>query len=145
MLISESIFISRKPELIWDYWMDVTNDVHWRDGIIKAVWTSQPPYGIGSTGEHTHKNMGILYWEVTRFEDGRSFEFKHTVGGLKGSVGFFHVEPENDGSLIKVKMKISGPFIMRLMLLFMGSMMRKNVRGDIEKLRELLEKQDTNA
>lgn len=120
--------------------MDVSNDVHWRNGIIKAVWTSQPPFGIGSTGEHTDKNMGILYWEVTRFEDGKYFEFTHTAGGLKGSTGFFQVEPENDSSLIKVKMRISGPFIMRLMLLFMGSMIRKNVHGDIEKLRELLEK-----
>lgn len=145
MLINESIFISRKPELVWDYWLDVTNDVHWRNGIIKAVWTSYPPYGIGSTGEHTDKNMGILYWEVTKFEDGKSFEFSHTAGGLKGSVGFFQVEPENDGSLIKVRMKIIGPFIMRLMLLFMGSMIRKNVRGDIEKLKELLEEQDTDA
>jgi hypothetical protein len=31
--------------------MDVANDVQWRNGIIKAEWTSQPPYGIGSTGE----------------------------------------------------------------------------------------------
>ncbi len=145
MLINESIFILRKPELVWNYWMDVTNDVHWRNGIIKAVWTSDPPYGVGSTGEHTDKNMGILYWEVTRFEDGKSFEFTHTTGGLKGSVGFFQVEPGNEGSLIKVKMRISGPFIIRLMLLFMGSMIRKNVRGDIEKLRELLEKQDTDT
>jgi len=145
MIINESISIAREPELIWKYWMDVSNDVYWRNGIIKAVWTSHPPYGIGSTGEHTDNNMGILYWEVTRFEDGKSFEFTHTAGGLKGSVGFFQVEPENDGSLIKVKMRISGSFIMRLMLLFMESMIRKNVRGDIEKLRELLEKQDTDA
>lgn len=145
MLISESLFISIKPELVWDYWMDVTNDVHWRNGIIKAIWTSDPPYGIGSTGEHTDKKMGVLYWEVTKFEDGKHFEFTHTFGGLIGSVGFFQVEPDKDGSLIKVKMSISGPFIMRLMLLFMGSMIRKNVRGDIEKLRELLEEQDTDA
>lgn len=145
MLISESLLISNKPEFVWQYWMDVTNDVHWRNGIIKAVWTSHPPHGIGSTGEHTDKNMGVLYWEVTRFEDGKSFEFTHTSGGLKGSVGFFHVEPDKEGSLVKVKMRISGPFVMRIMLLFMGSMIRKNVRGDLEKLRELLEKQNTDA
>ena len=83
MVINESISISRSPESIWSYWMDVANDVLWRDGIIKAIWTSKPPYGIGSTGEHMHKNM--------------------------------------------------------------GGTMRKGVRGDLQKLKELMEKQNTNA
>jgi len=140
MLIDESISISRNPESIWSYWMDVTNDVQWRNDITKAEWTSQPPYGIGSTGEHTHKDMGAMNWEITRFEDGSSFEFIHTAGGLKGSIAFFQVEPENNGSHVHVQMRMSGPFIMRFMMFFMGSMMRKGVRGDLQKLKELMEK-----
>jgi hypothetical protein len=34
---------------------------------------------------------------------------------------------------------------MRFMMFFMGSMMRKGVRGDLQKLKELMEKQDSNA
>ncbi len=145
MLINESISISRNPESIWTYWMDVTNDVHWRDGIIKAEWTSPPPYRIGSTGAHTHEKMGILYWEVTKFEDGRSFEFIHTAGGLKGSIAIFQVEPEVNGSRVQVQMKMTGPFLMRIMMFFMAGIMRKGVRGDLHKLRELLEKQNTDV
>lgn len=144
MLINESLLIAKKPESIWSYLMDVNNDVQWRNGIIKAQWISEPPYGLGSTGKHTHKDMGALIWEVTRFEDGNSFEFIHTEGGLKGSRAFFQVEPENNGSRLNVQMSISGPLIMRLMMLFMGSMMRKGVRGDIQKLKEILEAQQKN-
>jgi hypothetical protein len=125
--------------------MDVTNDVHWRNGIIKAVWTSQPPYGIGSTGEHTHEKMGILYWEITKFEDGRSFEFIHTAGGLKGSIAIFQVEPEGNGSRINVQMRMSGPLFMRFMMFFMGRMVSKGVQGDLQELKEIMEKQDTDA
>lgn len=145
MVINESISILRNPESIWNFWMDVSNDVQWRDGIAKAEWTSQPPYGIGSTGEHFHKDMGGMKWEVTAIEEGRSFEFIHTAGGLKGSIAFFHVEPENNGSCVKVQMRMSGTIIMRLMIFFMGATMRKGVRGDLQKLKVLLEKQDTNA
>jgi hypothetical protein len=145
MVINELLSISQKPESIWGYWMDVTNDVQWRNGITKAEWTSQPPYGIGSTGEHIHEKMGAMIWEITRFEDGRSFEFIHTAGGLKGSIAFFQVEPENNGSRVIVQMRMSGPIIMRFMIFFMGSTMRKGVRGDLQKLKELLEKPDTNA
>lgn len=145
MLINESIVISRDPESIWDYWMDVSNDVHWRNGMIKAEWTSEPPYGIGSTGEHTHKDIGKMSWEVTGIEDGKSFEFIHTAGGLKGSVAIFRVEPENNGSSVNVQMKVSGPFIMRIVVLFTAGTMRKGVQGDLQMLKELLEKQETNG
>lgn len=140
MLINETLSISRNPEPIWNYLMDVSNDVYWRNGITKAEWTSQPPYGIGSTGEHIHKDMGAMNWEITGFEDGRSYEFIHTAGGLKGSIAYFQVEPENNGSRVKVQMRVSGPLIMRIMMVFMGKMMRKGVRGDLNKLKELMEK-----
>ena len=125
--------------------MDVSNDVHWRNGITKAVWTSQSPYGIGSTGKHTHKDMGDMNWEVTSFNDGSSFEFIHTAGGLKGSIAIFNVESENNGSRVNVQMRMSGPIIMRIMMLFMAGIMRKGVREDLHKLKELMEKQDTDA
>ena len=141
MIINESISILRNPESIWSFWMEVSNDVLWRDGIIKAEWTSQPPHGIGSKGEHTHKNMGIMKWETTRIEDGRSFEFVHTSGGLKGSIAYFKVEAENKGSRVTVQMRMSGPIIMRFMIFFMGDTMRKSVRNDLLKLKKLLEKQ----
>ncbi|MCW8802398.1 MAG: SRPBCC family protein [Candidatus Bathyarchaeota archaeon] len=145
MVINEAISIARKPESIWQYWMNVSNDVHWRNGITKAVWTSEPPYGIGSTGEHTHKDMGVMNWEVTSFNDGSSFEFIHTVGGLKGSIAIFSVESENNGSRVNVQMRISGPLIMRIMMLLMAGIMRKGVREDLYKLKELMEKQDSDA
>jgi len=145
MVINESLSISQKPESIWGYWMDVTNDVQWRDGITKAEWNSLPPYGIGSTGKHIHEKMGTMNWKVNKFEDGRSFEFIHTAGGLKGSIAFFQVEPENNGSRVQVQMKMSGPIIMRFMIFFMGRMMRKGVRGDLQKLKELMEKQNANG
>jgi len=145
VVINEAISIARKPESIWQYWMNVSNDVHWRNGITKAVWTSEPPYGIGSTGEHTHKDMGVFKWEVTSFNDGSSFEFIHTVGGLKGSIAIFSVESENNGSRVNVQMRISGPLIMRIMMLLMAGIMRKGVREDLYKLKELMEKQDSDA
>jgi hypothetical protein len=145
MVINEEISIARKPESIWQYWMNVSNDIHWRNGITKAVWTSEPPYGIGSTGEHTHKDMGVMNWEVTSFNDGSSFEFIHTAGGLKGSSAIFSVESENNGSRVNVQMRISGPLIMRIMMLFMAGIMRKGVREDLYKLKELMEKQDSDA
>ncbi|MBT3254748.1 MAG: hypothetical protein HN995_06340 [Candidatus Marinimicrobia bacterium] len=139
MLINKTLSIARDTQTIWDFWLDVSNDTKWRGGITKAEWTSPPPHGVGSTGEHTHKDTGILKWEMTQLDDGHSFEFKHTEGALKGSIAFFQVEPEDVGSRVTVQMRLSGPIVMRIMMLFMGGMMRRGVRGDLQKLKEILE------
>jgi len=141
MIINESTSISQNPESIWNFWIDVSNDVQWRDGITQAEWTSPSPYAIGSTGKHIHKDIGAMDWKITRLEDGSSFEFIHTTGALKGSIAFFQVEAETRGSRVNIRMRISGPLIMRLMMVFMGRTMRKGVRGDLQKLKELMEKQ----
>ena len=119
--------------------MDVSNDFHWRDGIIKAEWTSKPPYEIGSTGERTHKDMGVMNWELTSIENGSSFEFVHTAGGLKGSFAMFQVEAENTGSRVNVQMRLSGPFIMQIIISFMGITRRKGVRNYLLKLKDIME------
>lgn len=139
MVINESISISQNPETIWNFWIVVTKDVQWRDGIIKAEWTSQPPYGIGSTGVHYHKDLGAMNWEVIRFEDGRYFEFIHREGKLKDSIASFHVEAGKSGSQVSVHAKIMAPFYMRIILLFMRGMMIKGMQADLKKLKELME------
>ena len=96
--------------------MPVSTDAHWRSGITKAKWTSNPPYGIGSTGIHYTKDLGEFHWKIIRWQDGRYFEFIHTEGRLKGSIASYHVEPENGGSLVSIHAKMTEPFIMRFIM-----------------------------
>ena len=86
-----------------------------------------------------------MSWEVTRFEDGKSFEFIHRAGKLKGSTAYFEVVPEGPGSCVTIQAKISGPLLMRFMLLFMGGMMKKGMQGDLQKLKELMETRDSKV
>ncbi len=143
--INESISISQTPQKIWAFWLLITEDIYWRDGIVKAEWTSPPPYGVGSTGVHHHKDVGAMSWEVTRFEAGKSFEFIHRAGRLRGSTACFEVAPEGPGSRVAVHAKISGPLLMRFMMLFMGAVMKKGMQDDLQKLKELMEKQDSKV
>ena len=138
-----SIAIDQKPEVIWDFLMLITEDIHWREGIVKAEWTSEPPYGVGSTGVHYHEKMGAYEWEVTRFEDGHSFEFIHRKSPLSGSTALFEIESEDQGSVVRMKANLTGPPIMRFMMLFMTRMMRKGLEGDLIKLKELMENKDS--
>ncbi len=141
MEINESISISQSPESIWDFWLPVETDAQWRGGITKAEWTSQPPYGVGSCGVHYANDIGAMSWEVIEWEDGRYFLFIHTKGRLKGSIASYHVDPENGGSRVSIKAKMKGPFIMRVLMVFMKGKMTKGIKEDLQRLKNLMEKQ----
>jgi len=139
MEIIESISISKSPEKIWNFWMPVTTDVQWRDGITKAEWTSKPPYGTGSTGIHYHKDFGAMPWTIIRWEDGRHTEWVHRESRMKGSIASYHVEPDNGGSLVSIYAKMVGPLFMRIIMVFMGGKMKKGIKADLIKLKALME------
>ena len=140
MEINESISISKSPDAIWNFWVPVTTDVQWRDGITKAELTSQPPYGVGSTGIHYHKDLGPMPWTIIKWENGRHMEWVHRESRIKGSIASYHVEPENGGSRVTLHAKMVGPLFMRIIMVFIGGKMKKGVKADLQKLKVLMEK-----
>jgi hypothetical protein len=140
MEINESISISKSPDEIWNFWIPVSTDVQWRDGITKAELTSQPPYGVGSTGIHYHKDLGPMPWTIIKWENGRHMEWVHKESRIKGSIASYHVEPENGGCRVTVHAKMVGPLFMRIIIVFIGGKMKKGVKADLQKLKVLMEK-----
>jgi uncharacterized membrane protein len=145
MEIKESISILQSPKKIWDFWMPVTTDVKWRDGITKAEWTSQPPYGIGSTGTHYLKDFGAIPWTIIKWDDGRHVEWVFGECKMKGSIGSYHVEPDNGGSRVTIHSKYKLPFLMRILMVFMGGKMKEVVKADLQKLKAIMERQDNQS
>jgi len=143
MEIHDSISISQSPEKIWNFWALVTTDVQWRDGITKAELTSQPPYGVGSTGIHFHKDLGPMPWTIIKWEDGRHMEWVFEDSRMKGAIGFYRVEPENDGSRVTMQSKMALTFFMRIIMVIMRGIIKKSIKGDLHKLKAIMEKQES--
>ena len=141
MEIKKSISISSSPQKIWNFWMPVTTDTQRRDGIKKAEWVSEPPYGIGSKGIHYHEKYGAMPWTIIKFTDGQHIEWIHDRESiLKGSTAYYHVDPEDGGSRVTLYVKIIGPLIMRILIVFIKGGMIKGLEGEMNKLKELMEK-----
>ena len=139
MEINESISISQSPEKIWNYLLLVTTDVEWRNDYSKTEWTSKPPYGIGSTGIHYHKNIGAIPWTIIKWEDGSHMEWVIGESKFTDSIGSYHVEPENGGSRVTVHSKMVLPFFMRIIMALLG---RKVVKADLLRLKAIMENKD---
>jgi len=59
---------------------------------------------------------------------------------MKGAIGFYHVEPKNDGSRVSMQSKMVLTFFMRIIMVFMGGQIKKSIKGDLQKLKEIMEK-----
>ncbi len=140
MEFNESISISQSPEKIWDFWMPVTTDTQWRNGITKAEWTTQPPYGVGSCGVHYNKDLGAIPWTIIKWQDKRLMEWVIGDSKLKGSIGSYRVEPENGGSRVTLRSKLQMGIIMRFIMLFMGGKMKQGFKDDLQRLKAIMEK-----
>lgn len=79
----KEITIERSLREVFDYVSDPANDVEWRTDIEVSEWTSEGPYGVGSTSRSVSKFLGRkmeTVAEVTAWDPPKHFAFK-SVGG----------------------------------------------------------------
>jgi len=137
--VETSLWIARPPEDIWGYWYDVTNDTEWRGGVLTSQWTSEPPYGVGSTGLHVVKGTGDWPWRVTDWEDLRSMSWDITGGRFEGAHAGYRVAPEDGGSRVTIHIRVKPSTFMRILMLFMKRSIRDQLAADLGRLKAIME------
>ena len=78
-------------------------------------------------------------WTIIKWEEGRHMEWVFEDSMMKGAIGFYHVEPENDGSRVSMQSTMALPFFMRIIMVFMVGKIRKSMKGDLQKLKTIME------
>jgi len=141
--IERSIWIARPVGEIWSYLYDVSNEPQWRFGEITAEWVSDPPYGVGSTGLSVVQGMGDTPWTVTEWEELRRISWIITGSRLEGCRAGYRLEPEESGTRMTIHFRAKRSVFMRIMMLFMKGTINRQLTGDIEKLKAILEAEET--
>ena len=137
--VEVSIRIARSPEDIWDYLCDVSNEVLWRYGVYLAQWISEPPYEVGSWGYHIVSGMGDAPWIVAESEEPSIVSWDFTDGKLKGVRGGYRISPEDTGSRVALYMIANKSLFLRIMLLVMKGFFKRQLYGDLERLKAIME------
>lgn len=82
-------------------------------------------------------------WTIIKWEDGRHMEWIFGECKLKGFKGFYHVEPENDGSHVSMQQTATElPFFMRIVMVFTKGIIKKSMKYDLQRLKAIMEEQD---
>ena len=141
--IRETIDIDRPVEDALAYLKEPKNYVAWEKAAVESEMTSEEPFGLGSKGRRVEKSMwaneGV--WEITPFEEdkiiGMAFESDKFVGDgaweLESANGVTRLSylfrGETKSSILKIRMPLMMP------------VMKRQIRKDYAKLKEILESQ----
>jgi hypothetical protein len=137
--MQSSIWIARPPEEIWNYIMDISHEVQWRNGVTDAQWVSDPPHGVGSTGLHNVEDFGEVPWKVIEWKESRNASWEFTGGRFKGVHGGYRVAPEDAGSRVTIHARAKRLSLTGIVMLIMRRSLKRQNAADLEKLKAIME------
>ena len=138
---SATIVIERSAAEVFDYVMEVSHDAEWRTNIVEAAYTSDPPYGVGTTGFARVSANGrdmVAAWTTVEYEPGVLARWTFDSGPLVGSGGYI-CEPTGDSTTFTLEAKVGPTGGLRLLGPLFGVMVRRFHRTDVQKLKTILE------
>ena len=140
--IEESVAIARAAADVWALVLDYSSDHRWRPGIVEM--TPDPPGApaVGTRVREVLKQGGREYVTdsvVTTIGPGMEYRFSGsgTIGGVEG--GRTVAAADDGSSLFTYLVEIDLKGGMRLLRPIVANTMRKSLRADLVRLRELLE------
>lgn len=87
MEMNGTTVIARPVETVFAYVNDVSNDVHWRTGVIESGLRSGGTAGVGAVGYIRVGDVEAQY-RVTSFNPGESVDWELLSGPYKGRGGY---------------------------------------------------------
>jgi hypothetical protein len=141
MNISATIDIKRPAAEVFDFVMEVPHDSLWRTGVAEAAFTSEEPYGVGTTGFDRIKANGremVSTWTVFEYEPGVLARWTLDSGPIEGTGGYICEEAGDETSFtLEAIVKPTGGY--RLLGPIFGMIGRKQNQADVQKLKTTLE------
>lgn len=138
--LTKSIVINRSPQEVFNYASDPEKKSQWQSDIKSAKWTSDSPYGVGSTYVLVRNSPGpsSVDIEITAWDPPNMTR----ATGVSGS-NFFHstetYEAQGDATLYTLvfQMELHGFF--RLLERLVGKQSEKQVQSQLLVLKRILE------
>lgn len=136
----ETISIDRPLQEVFEYISDPANEPEWRNAEF-SEWTSEEPYGVGSTQRSVSKLLGReldTTVEVTEWDPPGRAAFK-SVGGPFPFQYSVTLKPEGEGTKLSMQGKAEVGGFFKLAEGLLTGQMRKQFKNDFKTLKSVLE------
>jgi uncharacterized membrane protein len=144
MRIEESIVINRPPEEVFAFFDERSNDSRWMKSVVESAWLEPgESTRMGRKGRMVMDAMGRREFEdvVVEYEPNRRVGHR-SVSKNMVVYSACHADPVPEGTratVVTEPERLPGGPLGRLISPFVASSIRRNVRADLVKLKQLLE------
>jgi hypothetical protein len=137
MEMNGTTLINRPVDIVFAYVNDVTNDVHWRNGVDESGLRSGGTLGAGTIGYTVVGDLEVE-WRVDGYDPGKSVDWTLLNGPFLGRGGY-RLEPVDNGTQFTLVAEVEPSGVYRLLGPLFVWMGRRRNQADVEKLRDILE------
>lgn len=139
--VSAQTQVARDRVAVAAYMTDPANDPAWIGGVRQARLLGEPPLAVGSRVARVASFLGrrIEYVnEVTRVEPSRCLDMRSIVAPFPMRITY-EFEDRDGGTAVRNRVRGDAEGFFSLASPFLAPLVRRSIRRDLEKLRELLE------
>jgi carbon monoxide dehydrogenase subunit G len=136
-----TVFIQRSPQDVFDVITNPAKAVEWQSSSEAGEWTSDSPFGVGSTWKAKIKFMGRDIesdMQITDWESPSLVSFK-TLSGPIPMEATNNLEPKDNGTLLTLNGKIEFGGFFKMAEGMAGKQVVKQVENDNKTLKQLME------
>jgi hypothetical protein len=146
--IIEEIMIFQKPDVVFRFISDYSNDIKWRNGVVEM---KQSTNGFTEKGTVTREKIKLLgqKWsnvaKIIEYQENKKVSFR-VIKGIEGVSGFrsvYEISKNCTGFIYALKINPQGIF--KFITPFIQNTFRKRVRKDLQKLKHILEQKHALA
>ncbi len=137
MEMNGTTFINQPVDIVFAYLNDVTNDVHWRNGVDDSGLRSGETLGVGTIGYTVVGDLEVE-WRVDGYDPGKSVDWTLLNGPFLGRGGY-RLEPVDSDTQFTLVANVEPSGVYRLLGPLFAWMGRRRNQADVEKLRDILE------
>jgi hypothetical protein len=137
MEMNGTIIIGQPVDTVFAYVNDVSNDVHWRNGVTDSGLRSGESLGVGAIGYTVAGDLEVE-WRVVSYLPGKSVDWELLNGPFLGRGGY-RLVPVEGGTQFTLVADVEPSGVYKLLGPLFGWMGRRRNQADVEKLRDILE------
>ena len=138
MSLSATTVIGQPVETVWDYVMDVSNDVNWRSGLDESGWREEgQSTEVGSIG-YTRANNQEMEWRIVVHVPGERVEWEFLNGPFSGRGGYI-VNAVEGGTEFTLMAEIKPKGTYKLLGPIFRWVGKRGNETDVQRLKGILE------
>lgn len=143
-VIENAVNIERLPEEVFDYLVDLRNELKWNPGVESMEKITDGPIGVGTRYRAKWKQSPTLVVECTKFDRPRGWSYRN--GGPVSVDLDVAVVPHGHGSRLEARFAATPHGWMRLVFPAFLLVMKRQERTNMANLKRALEeRRDTAA